>query len=562
MHSAAAMTAIRQIASGSDSPSGSKLSPRAISAALDGVGHGVLVVSTDGEVVLINHTARGMLHVPDDVSEGRALREVLASSPVLRAEDVLELAADCERQDLPPDRLVTLSGGQSRVNARIRSLAGQNRALFLDPVISLGRSDGDKLTGLSDRRGFLAELHAALQSQLEEPRLGIMVFDLGRFRQVNDFLGHQVGETLLQLVADRLRSCLTGRDKAARMNSDEFAVLIDLSEVQGEAPARAEHFLRAIGQYHIADGHLIHIESRAGLALAPEHGTAPDLLLRRAMLALRQAKQDMRDLRVFDPSIQKRAETRHGLEADLRQALSRRQFRLNYQPLLDISSGRLSGFEALIRWCHPTRGIVPPGEFIQLAEETGLIGEIGTWVLQEACREAGTWPGNLTVSVNVSSAQFEGGILAETVRSALAASSLDGARLEIEITETALLRSEEATLRTLRLLREMGVRIAMDDFGTGYSSLTQLQSFPFDKLKIDRSFVSRIGGKQDSLAIIRAITRMGSSLGLRTVAEGVETAEQMMVLREEGCDEAQGFLLGRPIPAEEISNLLTQFPFD
>jgi predicted signal transduction protein with EAL and GGDEF domain len=311
----------------------------------------------------------------------------------------------------------------------------------------------------------------------------------------------------------------------------------------------------------MVEGHLLTIGASVGVALAPEDGTDADRLLKNADLALYRAKLDGRGTyRFFEPEMDARMQARRKLELDLRQALARREFQLHFQPQLQLASGTLIGCEALIRWRHPERGLVSPLDFIPLAEEIGLIVPIGEWVVRQACRDAMTWPEHMSVAVNVSPAQFKSDRLVETIISALAGSGLPARRLEVEITEGVLLQENDRTLQTLHRLRELGVRVSMDDFGTGYSSLSYLRSFPFDKIKIDRSFVKDLTSKPDGEAIIRAIAGLGKSLGMTTVAEGVETAEQMQRIRLEGCTDVQGYLISKPVPAEDLRQVFAGFP--
>jgi len=333
-----------------------------------------------------------------------------------------------------------------------------------------------------------------------------------------------------------------------------------------ESPADAELLARrlvdAISQPYDLDGHHVSIGTSVGVTLAPNDGTHPDTLLKNADMALYRAKAEGRSTaRFFEPAMDARVQARRRLELDLRRALDREQFEVRYQPLLDLRTGRISGFEALLRWHHPEHGLVPPGEFIPIAEEVGLIVAIGEWVLHRACREAAGWPEGVGVAVNVSPAQFRTPRLVEGVGEALARSGLAPDRLELEITETVLLRESESVLATLHELRAAGVRIAMDDFGTGYSSLSYLRSFPFDKIKIDQSFVRDLARSADSLAIVRATIGLGASLGMKVAAEGVETPEQVAILHAARCDQMQGFLYSRPCPAEAVAGLLARFGY-
>jgi len=311
----------------------------------------------------------------------------------------------------------------------------------------------------------------------------------------------------------------------------------------------------------MVEGHLINIGASVGVALAPADGSDTESLLRSADLALYRAKADGRGTyRFFEAEMDAQMQARRLLELDLRKALALREFEVHYQPQVNLATGLLSGFEALIRWRHPERGMVPPAAFIPLAEEIGLIGPIGEWVLRQACHEAARWPDHLSIAVNLSPLQFKDKKIVQTAVSALAGSGLAPERLELEITESALLQDNEATLSILHELRALGVRVSMDDFGTGYSSLGYLRSFPFDKIKIDRSFIMKLPDSGESAAIVRAITSLGESLGMTTIAEGVETLEQVEHLRREGCTSIQGYLISKPIPSNDIPALLARTP--
>ena len=459
-----------------------------------------------------------------------------------------------------------LSRAGAKILARRVGLPRQRTALLLapdrpPPDPPLGRR-ADPLTGLADRAGFIASVTARL-GQAEAVgggAFGVLVLDLDRFHVINDTLGPAIGDQVLIAVAGRLRAALRARDLPARLAGDEFAVLVHDRAGTAELEGLARRLMDALGGPYLPDGQPISLSLCVGIARAPEDGATADALLRRAAIALHAAKAAGRArLAAFTPEMQARSETRRQMETDLRRAFALRQFELNYQPQVELPDNRLFGFEALLRWRHPARGFVPPGEFVPLAEEVGLIAPIGAWVLGAACAEATRWPAPLTVAVNVSGLQFEQGDLLEAVAAALDRSGLAPERLEIEITESALLAHPDATLAILRRLRERGVRIAMDDFGTGYSSLTRLQSFPFDRIKIDRSFVSGRRGMAEGRAIVRAIAGLGASLGMRTIAEGVETEEQLASVRAEGCNEVQGYLFGRPAAVCDLPQVIAGF---
>jgi diguanylate cyclase (GGDEF)-like protein len=389
----------------------------------------------------------------------------------------------------------------------------------------------------------------------------LMMIDLDRFKAVNDTLGHPIGDAVLRVVAKRLQSVVRPTDLLARLGGDEFVLMALPTPERSDLGPLAARIVDTLGRPYLIDGHLINIGASVGVAVAPADGTEHAELLRSADLALYHAKQSGRGTHVFfAPPMDSRARARRALEIDLRKALALGEFELYYQPQVDLDTHSVVGFEALLRWRHPERGLVSPVEFVPLAEEIGLIVPLGEWVMREACREAMGWPNAVSVAVNVSSHQFsDSARLVDLVARSLAASGLPGSRLEIEITESVLLRDDQAVLETLHRLRGMGVRIAMDDFGTGYSSLSQLHSFPFDKIKIDRSFVKDRGDVASQNAIIRAITALGLSLGISTIAEGVETSDQLRRIRAEGCTSVQGYLFSRPVPANQIQSLLADF---
>ncbi|MEH3147876.1 MAG: EAL domain-containing protein [Methylobacterium frigidaeris] len=417
----------------------------------------------------------------------------------------------------------------------------------------------DPLTGLSNRLHLRERLDDALD-RLRRTGEGcaVLFIDLDRFKPVNDTLGHPTGDRLLEKVADRLRSTIRECDTAARLGGDEFVVLQTGVRDAAQVRALARRIVDLVGRTYMVEGQLLTIGASVGVAVAPADGDEAERLLKNADLALYGAKLDGRGtFRFFEPEMDERMQVRRRLELDMRQALARREFQLHYQPQLNLATNRLVGCEALIRWQHPVRGMVPPGDFIPLAEEIGLIVPVGEWVIRQACRDAAGWPVPISVAVNVSPAQFKSDRLVETVISALSNADLPGDRLEVEITEGVLLQENARTLHTLHRLRELGVRVSMDDFGTGYSSLSYLRSFPFDKIKIDRSFVQDMTRRPDGEAIVRAIAGLGRSLGMTTVAEGVETEEQMRRIRAEGCTDVQGYVVSRPLPAAEFATLLT-----
>jgi diguanylate cyclase (GGDEF)-like protein len=377
--------------------------------------------------------------------------------------------------------------------------------------------------------------------------IAVLCLDLDNFKNVNDTLGHVLGDKLLCAASKRLKDLVRETDMIARLGGDEFAILQTGVEKAGHAATFAQRVIATINQPYDLDGHQVVVSTSVGIAIAPEDGDSTEQLLRNADMALYRAKSDGRStFRYFEPEMDEQLQTRRLLEMDLRDAVARDEFQLLYQPQVDAITERITGCEALLRWNSPTRGVVPPSEFIPLAEEIGLIVPIGEWVLKQACREAATWPNNVRVAVNLSPAQFKNRSLVQSVINALAISGLEATRLELEITESVLLHENETTLATLHQLRGFGIKISMDDFGTGYSSLSYLRSFPFDKIKIDRSFIKDISDKGDCAAIVKAVAGLGKGLGIATTAEGVETLDQLRHVRAEGCTEVQGYFFSEP----------------
>jgi diguanylate cyclase (GGDEF)-like protein len=415
----------------------------------------------------------------------------------------------------------------------------------------------DALTALANRVLLNERLEQALGQRIpREEMVAVHHLDLDQFKAVNDTFGHPAGDKLLKIVADRLRALVRETDTIARMGGDEFVVVQAAIADPAEATSLAQRIIASMSEPFDLDGHQAVIGASVGIAVGPSDGLKPDRLLRNADLALYRAKGDGRGtFRFFEAAMDLQMQTRRIMERDLRKALPAGEFELYYQPVVNLASGDISGFEALIRWNHPEQGLVSPAAFIPLAEETSFIVPMGEWVIRQACATAAQWPGDLSVAVNISAAQFRYPGLMQVIVGALATSGLQPTRLEIEITETVLLQNRETTLAVLHQLRELGVRIAMDDFGTGHSSLTYLQCFPFDKIKIDRSFVKDITENAGSLNIVRAVAALAKGMGMTATAEGIETREQLDRITCEGCTEMQGFLFSRPLPASEIERL-------
>ena len=416
----------------------------------------------------------------------------------------------------------------------------------------------DALTGLPNRSLLRQEMdEMLLHTRRSTEKVALLILGLDNFKAVNDTLGHAVGDKLLRGVAKRLRSTLREEDALARLNSDEFAIVQSGLARPEDAVMLAKRLLEAIADPYLLDGHSVVIGASIGIAMAPGDGDDSEKLLKSADMALSRAKLDARGtFAFFEAALDAKAQSRRKIEVELRDAIQSDVLRPYYQPLIDLQSGRITGFEALVRWPHAERGMVSPAEFIPVAEDTGLINPLGGQMLRRACLDAAAWPDDVRVAVNLSPLQFRSGNLLSVVTDALKHSGLPPRRLELEITETLLLEKSAQILATLHALRALGVRISMDDFGTGYSSLSYLRSFPFDKIKIDQSFVRDLGSNREAQAIIRSIVSLGKGLGVTITAEGVETEAELSCLRAEGCHEGQGFLFSKARPHAEIVSLL------
>jgi diguanylate cyclase (GGDEF)-like protein/PAS domain S-box-containing protein len=444
--------------------------------------------------------------------------------------------------------------GQSAVLLALMDITERKRAEAR--LAFLAQHDG--LTGSPNRNLLHQQMdEILLHTRRSAEKVAVLVLGLDNFKSVNDTLGHGVGDKLLRAVAKRLRSTLRDEDVLARLNSDEFAIIQTGLTRPEDVVLLSRRLLEAIGDPYLLDGQSVVIGATIGIAMAPSDGDDSEKLLKNADMALTRAKTESRGtFSFFEAGMDARAQSRRKIEVELRDAIQHDVLKPHYQPLVDLSSGRITGFEALVRWPHPDRGMVSPGEFIPVAEETGLINALGVMMLRRSCTDAAQWPDDVRVAVNLSPAQFRTSNLLSIVMDTLKQSGLSPRRLELEITETLLLEKSSQVLASLHALRALGVRISMDDFGTGYSSLSYLRSFPFDKIKVDQSFVRGLDSNRDAQAIIRSIASLGKGLGVTITAEGVETEAELSCLRAEGCHEGQGFLFSRARPNVEIVELL------
>jgi len=454
---------------------------------------------------------------------------------------------------------------EERVEQRTSELVAMNRQLEGE-IQQRERSEAesrymalhDALTGLPNRVLFRNLLESRLREPVDEENgVAVLFIDLDGFKSVNDTLGHTVGDLLLKKIAIEFRDALSDGEHIARLGGDEFAILMPCGADLNPATAMAQSVISIAARLHMIDGHEIRIGASVGIVTSFDGSEDCDALLKNADLAMYRAKSDGRGTcRIFNPEMDARAQARRMLELDMRNAFVNGEYQLAYQPQVSLDRQEVVGFEALLRWTHPERGLVPPDFFIPVAEETGLIVQIGDWVIRQACLEAAHWPEHIRVAVNVSTVQFLRGNIVGSVMGALASSGLPPPRLEIEITESVLLEKTERNIAVLNQLHDLGVRIAMDDFGTGYSSLGYLRRFRFDKIKIDKSFIRDVAENDESSAIVHAITKLGISFGISTTAEGVETEQQLLHLAAQGCAEVQGWLFSKAVPAGEVSKVL------
>jgi diguanylate cyclase (GGDEF)-like protein/PAS domain S-box-containing protein len=540
--------------------------------AFQNISQGVCMYDANGLILMFNERYTKMTGMSPASLAGRSLLDVLKDRKKAGdfhedPEAYLSQLVENIRQGKHSSKIMDISGG--RVMRVIdHPMDGGGWVATLEDITDWKEAQAkishmahhDALTDLPNRRLFRDQLEQALLRTKGKEQVAVFCLDLDHFKEVNDSLGHPIGDDLLKEVAQRLLSSVRADDTVARLGGDEFAIVQVGSNLYTDvASSLATRVTKALSAPYNIHGHEIIIGVSVGITMAPHDGTHPDQLLKNADIALYRAKADGRGIyRFFEVGMDAQSQARRVLLIDLHAALLQGEFEVYYQPIHELKSNRIVCFEALVRWNHPRRGLISPADFIPLAEESGLIVAIGDWVLRRACNDAARWSQDVSVAVNLSPLQFKNRNLVSSVKAALAESGLAAVRLELEITEMVLLQETELTLTALHQLRSMGVKIAMDDFGTGYSSLSYLQSFPFDKIKIDQSFVRRLGLHEDALSIVRAVAGLGKSLGIRITAEGVETREQLSLLRAEGCLEVQGYLFDRPRPVAEVEMMLNQ----
>ncbi|WP_055047773.1 bifunctional diguanylate cyclase/phosphodiesterase [Devosia sp. A16] len=509
-----------------------------------------LLVARDGEIVTANQSFLSLVDRPQSAVTGRQLAEFLGSPVCSMLVERPNVAIETDLKTafgVVPAEVILRQvdfAGQPHQAIAVRDLSARKQAeqhiRFL--------AHHDALTGLPNRVNFSRKLEDEIShARRHEQTFAVLCLDLDRFKEVNDLFGHAAGDALLQRVGQALLGAIEGVGDAARLGGDEFAVLLGDIGTPARAGRIAEQILDAFRRSNEQSGSGALISASIGIALFPDNADTAEHLMTHADTALYRAKQDGRGIyRFFENAMGAEVRDRRMLEHDLRHAVSRNQLRLVYQPQVDVQSGEVTGFEALVRWKHPERGEIPPSVFVPVAEESGLILQIGEWVLRTAASEAARWQSPLSVAVNVSAVQVHSPAFAQTVHEVLLGTGLSPSRLEVEITETALIRDMIRAVTTLRQIRALGVRIAMDDFGTGYSSLANLRAFPFSKIKVDQSFIRSVDSNDQSAAIVRAVLGLGSGLNVPVVAEGVERIEELVFLKNETCQTAQGYLLSRP----------------
>jgi diguanylate cyclase (GGDEF)-like protein/PAS domain S-box-containing protein len=544
------------------------------------IGDAVACTDSSGDITFLNLVAEQMTGFPLGKAAGRPMAEIFKILDVTSRETVPNLMELAVRQNrtmqLPPNCVFVRNDGfEIPIESSVAPIHDR-QGLVLGAVtvfrdVSAARemarqmaysAQHDFLTGLPNRMLLNDRVNQAINlASRHKKKVAVLFLDVDGFKHINDSLGHRIGDRLLQAIAKRLVGCVRGSDTVSRQGGDEFVILLLEVEQPEGAAHTARRMLQAMSEAHSIDQHDLHVSISIGVSVYPDDGLDAETLIKNADTAMYQAKENGRQsYQFFKPAMNVRAVERQAIEESLRRALERREFALHYQPRINLKTGEITGAEALIRWTHPIRGMVPPGQFIPIAEDCGLILPIGKWVLGEACRQARAWldDGLLlgTMAVNISAIEFRDESFLEGVFATLQDAGLDPKSLELELTESVLMKHAESTASLLETLRARGVKMAVDDFGTGYSSLSYLRKFPIDTLKIDQSFVRQITTIPDETTIVTAVISMGRSLKLRVVAEGVETQAQMEFLRAHECDEAQGYYFSRPVPPQQFAKLL------
>ena len=553
-------------------PQMARMDEELLQTVLNNLSQGVLLFDSETRLIFCNRRYVEMYGLlPDVARPGHFLRDLLAYR--------IQTGTFCEDPDDYIVRLregiaggetfthvVTLGDGRT-FSVVSKPIAGGGWLATHEDITERQRSEQqvahmarhDALTDLPNRVLLRERLEHELKRVKRGECLAVLCLDLDQFKSVNDALGHPIGDELLKLVAERLRGCTREPDTVARLGGDEFAIIMTQMTQPTDAAALSKRIRESVIKPYQIEGHQIVTDISIGVSVAPFDAIEAEPLLRNADMALYGAKADGRGTyRFFEPEMNTRMKVRRELEMDLRKALVGKEFELHYQPLVNLQTNAVNGFEALLRWNHPKRGLVPPADFIPVAEETGLIIPLGEWVLKAACYEAVGWPDHIKVAVNLSPAQLSNRNLLNVVKGALAETGMPAHRLQLEITETVLLQDTFATLATLHELRKLGIQVALDDFGTGYSSLSYLRSFPFDKIKIDRSFIQDLSKGAEPRAIVQAVANLAKSLKMASTAEGVETHQQREMLQSIGCTEMQGYLFSRARPASEIRQYFDQ----
>ena len=539
-----------------------------LQAALSNMSQGLLMLDAEGRLVLFNSRVAEIYGLPlEQIKEGMTVPELLAKGPA--ATGVSDVAPEATLAELgkafrdPAGGAYVqhLTDGRN-IAASFRPMPNGGIVVTIEDITEKLQAEEkirhlaqfDALTNLPNRVSFYDQMDTLMKHLRRAESVGVLSLDLDRFKAVNDTFGHPTGDLLLQAAARRMQSCLREGDIAARLGGDEFAILQIPGDHATDITALANRLIEVVGAPYDFNGNQVIVGVSVGVAIAPVDGKEPDTLMKNADLALYRAKADGGSVcRFFEPEMDARMQARRVIELDLRQAIRNGdEFELLFQPLVDVKSGKVKSCEALLRWNNPERGLVMPDDFIPVAEATGLIVPLGEWVLRQGCKEAMRWPEEITVAINVSPVQFKSKTLVQSIKNALAESGLPASRLEIEITEQVLMNESEGAFAILHEIRDLGIKISMDDFGIGYSSIGYLRSFPFSTIKIDESFIRDLPSKQDSLAIVRAVVGLSSSLGIQTIAEGVETEEQLASVTSEGCNSFQGFVFSEPRPGAEI----------